>query len=83
LTEALIRAALKAGKAALEGPADEDAADATSVPQRGPGRFSARKGNKPKRMVPAGAQASPNKPGGRPEAGRRKPSNKLGDSHGD
>jgi ribosome maturation factor RimP len=73
LTEALIRAALKAGKAALEGPADEDAAGATSVPQRGPGRFSARKGNKPKRMVPAGAQASPSKPGGRPEAGRRKP----------
>jgi hypothetical protein len=52
------------------------------VPQRGPGRFSARKGNKPKRMVPAGVQASQKKPGGRPDAGRQ-PFTKLGDSHGD
>ena len=82
LTDALIRAALKAGKAALEEPADEDGAEA-AVPQRGPGRFSARKGNKPKRMVPAGVQASSKKPGGRSDAGRRKPLDKLGDSHGD
>jgi ribosome maturation factor RimP len=83
LTDALIRAALKAGKAALEEPAaDEDGAEAAPVPQRGPGRFSARKVHKPKRMVPAGVQASPNKPGGRPEAARRKPL-KLGDSRGD
>jgi ribosome maturation factor RimP len=82
LTDALIRAALKAGKAALEEPADEDGAEA-AVPQRGPGRFSARKGNKPKRMVPAGVQASSKKPGGRSDAGGRKPLDKLGDSHGD
>jgi ribosome maturation factor RimP len=82
LTDALIRAALKAGKAALEEPADEGGAEAPA-PQRGPGRFSARKGNKPKRMVPAGVQASSKKPSGRPDAGRRKPFSKLGDSHGD
>jgi ribosome maturation factor RimP len=82
LTDALIRAALKAGKAALEEPADEDGSEA-AVPQRGPGRFSARKGNKPKRMVPAGVQASSKKPGGRPEGQRHKPFIKLGDSHGD
>jgi ribosome maturation factor RimP len=81
LTDALIRAALKAGKAALEEPAtDDDSTEAASVPERGPGRFSARKGNKPKRMVPAGVQASLKKPGGRPGA-ERKP--RLGDSHGD
>jgi ribosome maturation factor RimP len=82
LTDALIRAALKAGKAALEEPADEDGVEA-AVPQRGPGRFSARKGNKPKRMVPAGVQASSKKPGEGSNAGRRKPLDKLGDSHGD
>jgi ribosome maturation factor RimP len=84
LTDALVRAALKAGKAALEGPAaDEDGTDASCVPQRGPGRFSARKGNKTKRIVPAGVQASLRKSGGRPDAESRKPSVKLGDSHGD
>jgi ribosome maturation factor RimP len=84
LTDALIRAALKAGKAALEEPApDDDSADAVPVPQRGPGRFSARKGHKPKRIVPAGVQASLKKPNGRPDAERRKPFVKLGDSHGD
>ena len=84
LTEALVRAALKAGKAGLGEPAaDEDGADAAPVPQRGPGRFSARKGNKPKRIVPAGVQASLRKPSGRPDAERRKPFVKLGDSHGD
>ena len=82
LTDALIRAALKAGKAALEEPGDEDGAEAP-VPQRGPGRFSARKGNTPKRMVPAGVQASPKKPGGRLNGERRKPFIKVGDSHGD
>jgi ribosome maturation factor RimP len=84
LTDALIRAALKAGKAALEEPApDQDSAEAAPVPQRGPGRFSARKGHKPKRIVPAGVQASLKKPSGRPDAERRKPFVKLGDSHGD
>jgi ribosome maturation factor RimP len=84
LSDALIRAALKAGKAALEAPAaDEEGAEAAPVPQRGPGRFSARKGQKPKRIVPAGVQASLKKPGGRPDAERRKPSLKIGDSHGD
>ncbi|MBV8850453.1 MAG: ribosome maturation factor RimP [Methylobacteriaceae bacterium] len=82
LTDALIRAALKAGKAALELPADEDGAE-TVIPPRGPGRFSARKGNKPKRMVPAGVQASRKKSGGPPQADGRKPFIKLGDSHGD
>jgi ribosome maturation factor RimP len=82
LTDPLIRAALKAGKAALEPPANQESAEAP-VPQRGPGRFSARKGNKPKRMVPTGVQASPNKPGGRPDAGPRNQFDKLGDSHGD
>jgi ribosome maturation factor RimP len=82
LTDALIRAALKAGKAALEEPANEDSAEA-AIPQRGPGRFSARKANKPKRTMPAGVQASPKKPGARPNAGPRKPFIKLGDSHGD
>jgi ribosome maturation factor RimP len=84
LTDALIRAALKAGKAALEEPApDDDSAEAASLPQRGPGRFSARKGHKPKRLVPAGVQASLKKPGGRPDAQRHKPFVRLGDSHGD
>jgi ribosome maturation factor RimP len=84
LTDALIRAALRAGKAALEEPAtDEESAEAAPLPQRGPGRFSARKGHKPKRLVPAGVQASPKKPGGRPDAERHKPFVRLGDSHGD
>jgi ribosome maturation factor RimP len=84
LTDALIRAALKAGKAAVEAPAtDEEGAEAAPVPQRGPGRFSARKGHKPKRIVPAGVQTSLRKAGGGPEAARRKPFIKLGDSHGD
>jgi ribosome maturation factor RimP len=83
LTDALIRAALKAGKAALEEPAADDAPEAVPVPQRGPGRFSARKGHKPKRLVPAGVQAALKKQGGRPHADRRKPFVKLGDSHGD
>jgi ribosome maturation factor RimP len=84
LSDALIRAALKAGKAALGEPAtDEGGADAAPLPQRGPGRFSARKGQKPKRIVPAGVQASLKKPSGRPDAERRKPFVKLGDSHGD
>ena len=84
LSDALIRAALKAGKAALEEPAaDEDSPETAPVPQRGPGRFSARKEQKPKRTVPAGVQASRKKPNGRPEAERRKPFVKLGDSHGD
>ncbi|MBV9064621.1 MAG: ribosome maturation factor RimP [Methylobacteriaceae bacterium] len=82
LSDAAIRAALKAGKAALETPADDDGAEAP-VPQRGPGRFSARKGNKPKRMLPAGVQAAPKKPGGRPDAERRQLFIKRGDSHGD
>jgi ribosome maturation factor RimP len=82
LTDSLIRAALKAGKAALEEPANEDGAEA-AIPQRGPGRFSARKANKPKRMMPAGVQASSKKPGGRTDAGPRKLLDKLGDSHGD
>jgi ribosome maturation factor RimP len=84
LTDALIRAALKAGKAALQEPAsDEAGADAAPLPQRGPGRFSARKGDKSKRIVPAGVQASLKKPSGRPDAERRKPFVKQGDSHGD
>jgi ribosome maturation factor RimP len=83
LTNALIRAALKAGKAALEEPAADDESETAPVPQRGPGRFSARKGHKPKRMVPAGVQATLKKQGGRPDADRRKPFVKLGDSHGD
>jgi ribosome maturation factor RimP len=82
LTDALIRAALKAGKAPLETPADEDSAEAP-VPQRGPGRFSARKGNKPKRLLPAGVQQAPKKRGERPNAERRRALPKLGDSHGD
>jgi ribosome maturation factor RimP len=84
LTDALIRAALKAGKTALEEPAtEENGAETAPVPQRGPGRFSARKGHKPKRLVPVGVQASPKKAGGRPDAERRKPFVRLGDSHGD
>ncbi len=73
LTDALIRAALKAGKAALEEPASEEETNEGSLPQRGPGRFSQRKGAKPKRIVPAGVQAEFKKPGGRPNAERRKP----------
>jgi ribosome maturation factor RimP len=84
LTDALVRAALKAGKAALEEPRPDEAGFETApLPQRGPGRFSARKGQKPKRLVPAGVQASLQKPSGRPDAERRKPFVKLGDSHGD
>ncbi|GAC1338383.1 MAG: ribosome maturation factor RimP [Beijerinckiaceae bacterium] len=81
LTDALIRAALKAGKAALEASesSDEDAgAEASEVPQRGPGRFSARKAPKPKRMLPAGVQSSFKKRSenlrDRPGADRPKPS---------
>jgi ribosome maturation factor RimP len=74
LTDALIRAALKAGKAALEEPASDEETNDASVPQRGPGRFSQRKGAKPKRIVPAGVQTEFKKPGGRPNAERRKPS---------
>ncbi len=73
LTDALIRAALKAGKAALEEPASDEETNEASVPQRGPGRFSQRKGAKPKRIVPAGVQTEFKKPGGRPNAERRKP----------
>jgi ribosome maturation factor RimP len=81
LTDALIRAALKAGKAALEQSATEETE--TAPPQRGPGRFSARKEQKPRRLVSAGVQASPKKAGGRSDAECRKPFQKLGDSHGD
>ena len=45
LTEALIRESLRAGKAALEGPGDEE-----DMVRRGPGRFAP----KPKPITPAG-----------------------------
>jgi ribosome maturation factor RimP len=77
LTDALIRAALKAGKAALEEPPGDESGEAIEAPQRGPGRFSARKAQKPKRMLPAGVQSSvkksPEKHGSRPGAERPKP----------
>jgi ribosome maturation factor RimP len=62
LTEALIREALRAGKAAAE--ADEngqeaDAEDAPQPPRKGPGRFAARNQQKPK---PVWAPARKSKP---------------------
>jgi ribosome maturation factor RimP len=59
LTDALIREALRAGKAQLE---DEDASEDGAAPpeddrpRRGPGRFAAAKGKKAKPLVPAGVQ---------------------------
>jgi ribosome maturation factor RimP len=55
LTEALIRESLRAGKASLEPPQDEeDAAETeTEGPRRGPGRFSARKAQKKAGPAPA------------------------------
>ena len=57
LTDALIRASFKAGKAALEQPATNEESNEASGPHRGPGRFSQRKGAKPKRILPAGVPA--------------------------
>ncbi|WP_159732032.1 ribosome maturation factor RimP [Methylosinus sp. Ce-a6] len=68
LTDALIREALRAGKAQLE-EENEDAAPAQEQrPHRGPGRFAAAK-NKPKPLVPAGVQTGFKKKGQGP--GRR------------
>ena len=50
LTEALIRESLRAGKAALEAPADEE----PEIVRRGPGRFA-----KPKPVTPAGGKRRP------------------------
>jgi len=69
LTDALIREALRAGKAQLEEEESEDAAPAPEQrPHRGPGRFAAAK-NKPKPLVPAGVQTGFKKKGQGP--GRR------------
>jgi ribosome maturation factor RimP len=54
LTEALIRASLRAAKAEAEGGETENAAP-DGRPRRGPGRFAPR--TKPKPVIPAGVQA--------------------------
>jgi ribosome maturation factor RimP len=70
LTESLVREALRASKlAASSGDAgagagagaDEDAAasDESGLPKRGPGRFSAKRGNRAVPMRPAGAGRTP------------------------
>ncbi|TDX61478.1 ribosome maturation factor RimP [Methylosinus sp. sav-2] len=72
LTDALIREALRAGKAQLEddGPSEEEAApQEDSRPRRGPGRFAMARGNKAKPLVPAGVQTGFKKKGSGP--GRR------------
>lgn len=61
LTDALIREALRAGKAQLEDDS-EDAAAAEQRPHRGPGRFAAAK-SKPKPLAPAGVQTGFKKKG--------------------
>lgn len=67
LTEALIREALRAAKAASKGAAaDEDAtgetapddSEAPEAPRRGPGRFAKAGPAKPKRLMPAGVHAA-------------------------
>jgi len=69
LTDALIREALRAGKAQLE---DESASEEEAAPQeedrprRGPGRFATAKGNKAKPLVPAGVQTGFKKKGSGP-----------------
>jgi len=59
LTETLIRASLRAGKAGAEAPPDDDKESAPPQdderPRRGPGRFTA-KAAKQKPLVPAGVQ---------------------------
>ena len=54
LTEALIREALRAGKASLSDPEDETGAGTEDgeMPKRGPGRFAARNQLKPKPIRP-------------------------------
>jgi ribosome maturation factor RimP len=72
LTDALIREALRAGKAQLEddGPSEEEAAPQEDArPRRGPGRFAMARGNKAKPLVPAGVQTGFKKKGSGP--GRR------------
>ncbi|BBU63513.1 ribosome maturation factor RimP [Methylosinus sp. C49] len=72
LTDALIREALRAGKAQLEddGPSEEEAAPQEDTrPRRGPGRFAMARGNKAKPLVPAGVQTGFKKKGSGP--GRR------------
>ncbi len=61
LTEALIRASLRAAKMAAEadeGEGAEQSAEASDdePPRRGPGRFAAKAKQKPKPLVPAGVQ---------------------------
>lgn len=57
LTEALIRESLRAGKAALEGPQDEE-----EIVQRGPGRFAP----KPKPIKPTGRKPGQKAPAAGP-----------------
>jgi ribosome maturation factor RimP len=69
LTEALIRASLRAAKAQeaeSEAPAEEaQDAEPAERPRRGPGRFAVKpKAEKPKPVVPAGVQAHFKKGGG-------------------
>jgi len=71
LTDALIREALRAGKAQLEddGPSEEEAPQEDARPRRGPGRFAAARADKAKPLVPAGVQTGFKKKGSGP--GRR------------
>jgi ribosome maturation factor RimP len=57
LTEALIRASLRAAKAAAETTGAENAEPSPDEPpRRGPGRFASKARQKPKPLVPAGVQ---------------------------
>jgi ribosome maturation factor RimP len=60
LTEALIRASLRAAKAGANAGAENEEQDAEASqdepPRRGPGRFASKAKQKPKPLVPAGVQ---------------------------
>jgi ribosome maturation factor RimP len=70
LTDALIREALRAGKAQSAEDEEEEPAPAEERPRRGPGRFAAAAKPKAKPLIPAGVQPGLKKGGGpgRPRA---------------
>ena len=65
LTEALIRESLRAGKLAQQ--TQEEAAEESERPRRGPGRFRGAQETKHKPLAPAGVQTHFKKGGGKPK----------------
>jgi ribosome maturation factor RimP len=65
LTEALIREALRAGKASLSDPEDETGGAESGLPTRGPGRFAARNQMKPRPIRPNTTKSTKNSGGSR------------------